>query len=257
MEHARVVGLARQNGSERMPASWSWNTVLTLRRAALQAVLPLIPDKITLPIATGPARGMRWRRDACNSCFWLGTYERAKCEAFVRELKPNDVFYDIGANSGYYSLVAATRCKCVIAFEPFSRNIARFRANMTLNKLRNVTLIDCAVSDRVGTMPFAEGKDTESGALSVSGPIQVSTTTLDAVSLAAPPPDIIKMDIEGGEVCALRGAAITLQKCRPVIFLATHGETIHRQCLKFLEDFNYEVELLQDREIVARPRAQG
>jgi FkbM family methyltransferase len=256
MKHARITSIAWQDGKGVLPASWNWNTVLRLRRAAVQAVLPLIPDKITLPIITGPARGMRWRRDSCNACFWLGTYERPKCEAFVRELKPTDVFYDIGANSGYYSLVAATRCKHVIAFEPFPRNIARFRANMTLNKLRNVTLIERALSDRVGVTRFAEGPDTESGALSISGTIEVSATTLDAISLEAPLPDVIKMDIEGGELSALVGATATLQKCRPVIFLATHGEVIHSQCLKMLENLNYEVELLQDNEVVARPRAQ-
>src|SRR5437879_1133219 len=98
MESDRIAGVTRQNG--RKGITRRWNSVRQLRRAALQAVLPLVPDKITLPVVTGPARGMRWRRDACNACFWLGTYERAKCEAFVRELKPNDVFYDIGANSG-------------------------------------------------------------------------------------------------------------------------------------------------------------
>ena len=258
VKRARITGIARQDGSKKaLPARWNWSTALTLRRAAVQAVLPLVPDKITLPILTGPARGMRWRRDACNACFWLGTYERAKCEAFVRELKPTDVFYDIGANSGYYSLVAATRCRHVIAFEPFPRNIARFRANMTLNKLRNVTLVDRALSDRIGVMRFAEGPDTESGALAISGTIEVSATTLDAISLEAPVPDVIKMDIEGGEMFALAGATVMLQKCRPVIFLATHGEAIHLECLEFFEKLNYEVELLQDDEIVARPRAQG
>ena len=238
------------------PRAWHWNAVLKLRRAAVQAMLPLVPDKIALPIISGPARGMRWRRDNCNSCFWLGTYERPKCEAFVRELKPPMSFTTLEQIVGYYSLVAATRCKQVIAFEPFPRNIARFRANMTLNKLRNVTLIERALSDRVGVMRFVEGPDTESGSLSASGTIEVSVMTLDAASLEAAPPDIIKMDIEGGELSALLGGMATLQSFRPVLFLATHGEAIHLGCLQLLKNLNYEVELLEDDEILARPGAR-
>lgn len=235
------------------PRAWYKMALLKLRRAAVQGMLPLVPDKVTLPIISGPARGMRWRRDSCNACFWMGTYERSKCEAFVRVLKPTDVFYDIGANSGYYSLVAATRCKQVIAFEPFPRNIARFRANMTINKLHNVTLIERALSDRMGAMRFVEGPDTESGSLSSSGTIQVSVTTLDATSLEADPPDVIKMDIEGGELSALVGGIATLQRFRPVLFLATHSKPIHLECLEILGKLNYHVELLQDDEILARP----
>lgn len=227
--------------------------LLRLRRGAVQALLPLVPDRITLPIISGPARGMRWRRDGCNACFWMGTYERSKCEAFIRELKPTDVFYDIGANSGYYSLVAATRCKQVVAFEPFPRNIARFQANIKVNKLGNVVLIGRALSDRSGVMGFVEGPDTSSGCLSSAGTIEVSVTTLDAASTETSPPDIIKMDVEGGEVAALAGGRSTLLRFRPVLFLATHSEAIHLKCMEILKSIGYEIELLQRDEIVARP----
>ena len=233
--------------------SWPWKATLAIRRTAMHAILPLIPDRITLPIISGPARGMRWRRDACNSCFWLGTYERHKCEAFVRELRPADVFYDIGANSGYYSLIAATRCRKVIAFEPFPRNIARFRANLKLNKLDNVTLVESALSDHVGTMRFAEGRDTESGRLSTSGAFEVQVTSLNAFTHEALPPDIIKMDIEGGELLALAGSEKMLRKYRPLLFVATHGEAIHSRCVEMLESLDFEITLLQHDEIMAKP----
>jgi FkbM family methyltransferase len=233
--------------------SWPWKATLALRRSAMHAVLPLIPDRITLPIISGPARGMLWRRDACNSCFWLGTYERPKCEALIREMRPTDVFYDIGANSGYYSLIAATRCRKVIAFEPFPRNIARFRANVKLNKLGNVSLVDSALSDRVETMKFAEGRDTESGRLSTSGSFEVKVTSIDTFTCEAPPPDIIKMDIEGGELLALAGSEKTLQRYRPLVFLATHGEAIHLRCVEMLKSLDYEITLLQHDEIIAKP----
>ena len=231
--------------------------MLRVRRRALQAMLPLVPGKITLPIMSGPARGMLWRRDHCNPCFWLGSYERSKCQAFVRELKATDTFYDIGANSGYYSLIASSRCKQIVAFEPFPRNVLRFRANMAANRLTNVTLIDQALSDTVGVMGFQEGTDTESGRLSGVGTLEVAVTTLDKFSENAAPPDIIKMDIEGAEGAALAGGVGMLAQFRPRIFLATHGEAVHLECLRVLESLDYEIEFLDEDEIIARPQSHS
>jgi hypothetical protein len=56
------------------------------------------------------------------------------------------------------------------------------------------------------------------------------------------PPDFIKMDIEGAELSALRGASFIFQRYRPVLFLATHGRDIERECRKLLELWDYEIE---------------
>jgi FkbM family methyltransferase len=123
-----------------------------------------------------------------------------------------------------------------------------------LNKLDNVTLVESALSDRVGTMKFAEGRDTESGRLSTSGSFEVQVTSLDTFTREAPPPDIIKMDIEGEELLALAGSEKTLQKYRPLVFLATHSEAIHLRCVEMLKSLDYEITLLKHDEIIAKPR---
>ena len=56
-----------------------------------------------------------------------------------------------------------------------------------------------------------------------------------------PPPDCIKIDIEGAEMLALRGAQSMLSRYRPSIFLAAHGSEIHRECCRFLGSLKYEL----------------
>jgi hypothetical protein len=74
------------------------------------------------------------------------------------------------------------------------------------------------------------------------------------------PPDVIKMDIEGAELLALRGASECIQRYRPVIFLATHGREAHQACCELLESWGYDCRLLdstttKDRgEVVAKFR---
>ena len=65
----------------------------------------------------------------------------------------------------------------------------------------------------------------------------------------------MKIDIEGGEANALRGAASCLEQHRPLVFLATHGAEVHAECCRLLLSLGYRVEQLGSRsdELVARP----
>lgn len=226
---------------------------MSLARPLVQSLIRFVPDSVILPIISGPARGMFWQRDACNHCFWLGTYERQKCEAIVRELRSNSIFYDIGANSGYYSLVASRRCSAVYAFEPMPRNIRRLKENVRLNRRRNVTLLELAISNHSSTMQFRYGSNTENGRLDRNGDISVTAATLDELVQSIPVPDVMKVDIEGAEFDALQGASSILEKVRPIVFLATHGDEIHRMCVDFLTQRDYRIEFLQHDELLARP----
>jgi hypothetical protein len=68
-----------------------------------------VPRTATMRILQGPARNLRWIAGAGQLNFWLGTYERGKVQEFSKWLNPSSVVYDVGANAGYYSLVAARR----------------------------------------------------------------------------------------------------------------------------------------------------
>jgi hypothetical protein len=65
-----------------------------------------------------------------------------------------------------------------------------------------------------------------------------------------PIPQVIKMDIEGAEAEALRGARSLLEQGSPIIFLATHGRDVHEQCVAFLESLGYAISPLVGESLV-------
>jgi hypothetical protein len=100
------------------------------------------------------------------------------------------------------------------------------------------------------------------GRLQATGDYRVRTTTLDSLlhEQQIPPPDYIKMDIEGAEFSALLGGTLCFQKHKPKLFLATHGKQVHGECCRLLQSWSFETRLIgepsPDRaEILAVPSA--
>jgi len=142
-------------------------------------------------------------------------------------LKPGDVFVDIGAHVGYYTLLAARLVGPtgkVYAFEPEPYNHALLCRNIELNGYRNITVIRKAVSNRAGTsVLFLSGLDNGFHSLRKQSPSQykrgsmiVETTTLDAFldEAGCSRVDLVKMDIEGWELIALEGMRELLSRPR-------------------------------------------
>jgi FkbM family methyltransferase len=220
---------------------------------------------LVVRILQGPLRGRKWIVGSFLHGCWLGSYELEFQKLLAREVKPGGVFYDIGANVGFYSLLAALLVGPghVYAFEPLPGNLIYFHKHMELNDIRNVELTEVAVSDEVGTAPFFLEETRGMGNLGPGGSINVQTTTLDALlhDQKMAPPDYIKMDIEGGEYRALRGAVECFARYRPTLFLATHGSAVHNDCCQLLDEWGYQVQIVRqtatDRaEILARPKVQ-
>lgn len=138
--------------------------------------------------------------------------------AFLRLLKPGDTVYDIGASVGLYSVAAAAmfRLSRVLAFEPDPETRSHLRANIALNGLQNVQVIEWAIGEQEGTVElFTDGASGFAPSLfakqttgAPKGKIQVQQRSLDAcVSREElPPPSAMKIDIEGAEVLCLRGS---------------------------------------------------
>jgi hypothetical protein len=122
-------------------------------------------------------------------------------------------------------------------------------------------VVESAVSDRDGSAAFTASEDRHTGHLSDRGSMGVRTVRLDTLieSGGISPPDVIKMDIEQGEVAALKGAMGVLKRYRPILFIATHGSEIRRECLHLLAGIGYTLESLdaspieQADEFVAKP----
>jgi len=213
----------------------------------LRFPLKLIPAEAKVPILQGRLRGKRWIVGAGEHGCWLGSYEYQKQRLFERTIKPGAIVFDIGANVGFYSLLASTLVGDeghVFAFEPVPANIFFIKEHLRLNQVANVTVIEQAVSDASGVASFADGASSCTGRLAVEGHYQVRTVSLDELVFGGkmPAPDYMKIDVEGAEMLVLSGARALLQEAHPVIFLATHSSDLHRQCCQFLQSIGYQLQ---------------
>jgi FkbM family methyltransferase len=131
-----------------------------------------------------------------------------------RLLRPGDVFVDIGANIGYFSLLGGRAVGDrgrVIAIEPTPPTVAKLEDNLKMNGLKNIKVHELAVLDRPGTVRIHQPHDDNIGAntLRPSGYSErywdVSAATLDDLLIGEPRIRLVKLDLEGAELLALRG----------------------------------------------------
>ena len=157
---------------------------------------------------------------------WRLGFEKNEIKWLLSFLNPNDLFVDVGANLGLYTILAARVLSQgrVVAFEPAPLVGSLLRLNVLLNNLRNVTLKSEALSDQVGQASFSVAVD--SGFSSLRGTerketfevLTVDVTSLDvALANIGRAPAVIKVDAEGAESMIIRGATSTLtnDKKRP------------------------------------------
>jgi len=170
--------------------------------------------------------------------FWYGFYEKTEVLAWESLITPNATVLDIGANIGYYSLVAAPRAAKgrVFAFEPQASPLSRLRKNIDLNRLTNLIAIPLGVSDAPGsaTLYLAGASNEGMGSLRKGEDFSAATETIQLVRLDdwcrenGVHPDFIKMDIEGAEYNALLGMNRVLREDRPVLFIEIDGNLLAR-----------------------------
>ncbi len=164
-----------------------------------------------------------------QNIYFLGSYEERGLHFLESYLRPGDVFIDVGANIGLYTLLAAQRVGPggrVCSFEPVPGTAARLRQQVALNELTNITVEELAVSDAPGTVPIYLPPAGNSGMASLfaytdelRAPVAVAATTLDAYTHGWPAVRLVKMDIEGAEWLALQGMQQLLATQRPALLL--------------------------------------
>lgn len=161
-----------------------------------------------LYIHTSTIREYRTRANSCKkepeTCAWLYT------------LPSEGVFYDIGANVGAYSLIAAARGMDVVAVEPAPKNIAALHANFVRNRLRSkVTIISSVLGDTGGVLRVTIPEDSAgatAGFAEADGEVPLPRTTLDTLieMHELQVPAALKIDVDGAESLVLKGAEKTL-----------------------------------------------
>lgn len=100
------------------------------------------PGKIS-KILTGPLHGYKWDYFSAAPAYYFGSFERKKVNLFIKEIAGAKVVIDLGANVGYYSLIAGKCCPNakVYAVEPSRRNIIFLEKHITLNKFSNIEIV--------------------------------------------------------------------------------------------------------------------
>ncbi|HVZ80725.1 MAG TPA: FkbM family methyltransferase [bacterium] len=147
-----------------------------------------------------------------------GVYEPFETELFQKEIKPGQTVVDVGANIGYYTLLAARRVGPqgrVYAFEPDPTNFGLLKKNVEENGYKNVVLVNKALSNKNGkTKLFLNPKNRGDHRVYDSGDgresVTIGTLTLDSY-LKKRKVDFIKMDIQGAEPLALAGMKRTIK----------------------------------------------
>jgi FkbM family methyltransferase len=189
-------------------------------------------------IAAGDLAGYTIQLDMqIDKDYWLGTYE-PELQAALKHLIPQGaVIYDVGANIGYVSLLlakAAGENGKVFAFEALPSNVRQLRRNIKLNEMESrIMVCPVAVSDKTGQVSFlvhasgGMGKAVGSAGRDerYQSEISVESISLDdfVFKRGNPPPAVIKMDIEGGEVLALPGMERILNDIHPLLLMELHG----------------------------------
>jgi FkbM family methyltransferase len=208
-------------------------------------------------VAAGGLAGMKLELDLqAEKTYWLGTYEPELQAAIANLVQPGWVVFDVGANIGYITLLLARAVGeggRVVAFEPLPENMRRMQRNLALNGLQGrVECLSVAVIDQTREVEFLTGPSHKMGKVQGSAgqekveygaTLRVPGYSLDeyAHRVGVLHPDLIKMDIEGGEILALPGMQGLLSAKRPVVFLELHGPQAAQVAWEIFTRLGYQV----------------
>lgn len=204
------------------------------------------------PVLKGPLKGSRFILGALageggGASVYFNKLESEQTAKMLNEVSAGDVFFDVGANAGYYSILASRLVGDsgrVLAFEPLIRNLSYLYRHKSLNNAENVTVFAFACSDENSIVSFSTGDNIAMGHIDkeAAGEMPVPSITLDEVSKRTGlMPNIIKIDVEGAELDVLMGAENILKNATPKIFLSTHSVKLREDCLLHLSNAGYSV----------------
>lgn len=167
----------------------------------------------------------------------LDKFEKYETGLFLSQLKKESVVVDVGANIGYYTLLAARRVKKVYAIEPDKKCFEILKKNVVENNLKNVVLINKAASNKKENKFLERDKENQGNSKisSENGEI-ITADTLDNILKNEQKIEVIKIDTQGWETQVIEGAKKTIKKHRPTMFLEyTPSEYRDNKMINFLK----------------------
>jgi FkbM family methyltransferase len=180
--------------------------------------------------------------------FWYGYYEKEAILTWEQMIPADAVVLDIGANTGYYSIIAAKKSRHTYAFEPGSSNRKKLEENVTLNLLANVSILPYAVSDKPGKGELHMAGDDNTGMNSLEQMVNssgskepVNMITIDnwVAENRITGISLVKIDVEGAEMKVLKGMRAIIEEQKPVIFMEVIGQLLMRSGHSVAEIYDF------------------
>jgi FkbM family methyltransferase len=190
-----------------------------------------------------------------NEIFWNGLidgWEKESIKLWLKLCERSDIIFDVGANTGIYSLVAkaVNPCSTVYAFEPVERVFEKLHENIALNNY-NITAIKKALSDKDGSAIIYDTSAEHVYSVTVNKNLSapetnVIETKIETVTLNSfikdnniPKIDLIKIDVETHEPEVLEGFSDYLSKFRPVMLIEILTEEVAVKVNAIVEGLGY------------------
>jgi len=212
----------------------------------------LVPrSKVWVQVEHGLAEGLWMRLHLPEETFlWRGDHEPDVQALLAKFLKPGWIAYDVGSYVGFFALGVARvvgREGRVFAFEPDPENAARIREHIARNSLAVQTeVVEAAVwrATEETKVPYRRGRQARSqGGVDADGlkpvlasgeHILVPSISLDEfIARGNPAPQLLKIDVEGGETAVLAGAERLLSVHKPLIICEVH----HAQAARWIDEW--------------------
>ena len=188
-----------------------------LRFIVWQLQTSLSPSKLIVKSFVGPVNFYAKKGlTGITGNIYTGLHEFGDMGFLLHFLRPRDVFFDVGANVGSYTLLATGVCKAKsIAIEPIKSTFNILQQNIRLNNLQNdVQLLNNGAGAATGALAFSSAEDTTNHVLAddeITNNINlIPVITIDSL-LTDGAPTLIKIDVEGYETEVLKGMAETLK----------------------------------------------
>ncbi len=197
--------------------------------------------------------------------YYEGKVEPAVQRALLQWLRRGMVFYDIGANIGFFTLIAASIVRNegkVFSFEPEPELVPRLKEHIDRNGFSNVSVVQAGLWSATRRAMFVRADpgmspDRGTGSLapdkSEENSVSVPCIALDDFVRDSPPPDLIKCDVEGAEVEVFEGAPRLLAGHRPVVLCEVHSDANGRRLGGLFERYGYELHSLDENHLLALP----
>jgi FkbM family methyltransferase len=196
------------------------------KRALVQGLVDPRLSRTAHPFVARTIHGARLAGDhrliMPRCIYWFGVWEPLLSSWVEARLRPGDVFVDVGANMGYFSLLAARRVGPsggVVAIEPAPPTFEKLVGNLALNSGARVRPVRAAVGAREEARPFyrAPWNDAESSLIPRSGAERAGTVQASPLARLLSDEEIrrtriVKIDVEGGESDAVRGLVPDLDR---------------------------------------------